>query len=652
MQRYVLTRRFLERAALERPVILWLEDAHWSSEALAFADYMMRVQRLAPCPVMLVLTARSDVLEEQPRLKQQFSALLRYPRASRMQLSALAPQERRSLVQALLVLEEDLARQVEERTAGNPQFTIQLVGDWVERGLLEVGKEGFTLCAGANATIPDHIHQLWRDRVQRFLAHHDGHAQLALELAASLGQSVDTEEWRRAAQALRLKIPAGLAQDLASARLATLRPHGWSFAHNMLRESLERSARERALWVDLNRACASMLESRHRGAPQVAARLGHHLLQAGEQSRALPALLQGATWSTSRSEYARAMHLISLTRDVLREIQQPARDIIWGRLLLQELLCLTEQGLSQEADALAQRAEKLAREQHWHRLLPELHRLHAHALRKRGDLRGAAHLFLKAHDGFEATGQREALAACLRGLGFVFCQMGELDRAQRLCESAVNAYREDQDLLGVAESHQALAVICRKRDRLPQAERHARDALKLHTRGGYVLGQASSHNTLAEIARCRGQLAQAEHGYRQAITLYERVGSRDTAVPRLNLAMTLLLRGHYRQAAAELQAVQNELQEQDRQGLEAVATWATLPCLAWTGDIERWDQTFAATHRKLQEMGMVDPDLAWLARLSGEVLAQRGQHQRAQLCQSAAASLWKEPATSRRRVNP
>ena len=78
----------------------------------------------------------------------------------RLSIKALTPEHTSTLVQELLGLERSLARQVESRTAGNPMFAVQLIGDWVRRGILEETPAGLVVRVGENVVLPDDLHHV------------------------------------------------------------------------------------------------------------------------------------------------------------------------------------------------------------------------------------------------------------------------------------------------------------------------------------------------------------------------------------------------------------------------------------------------------------------------------------------------------------
>ncbi|HEX5714963.1 MAG TPA: AAA family ATPase [Thermoanaerobaculia bacterium] len=195
-ERFDLVERRCRRLARQRPVLILLDDLHWGAELIAFADHLLRT---ADLPVLILATVRDEALAERPLESAAIAELLALPGASSLDVPPLSPGERAALVQHLLGLSGELAAQVEERTHGNPLFAVQLVGDWVLRGVLEVGETGFVLRPGEEARFPDDLHQVWSARVGRLLDGSPAGSREALEIGAALGPDVDREEWRRPA---------------------------------------------------------------------------------------------------------------------------------------------------------------------------------------------------------------------------------------------------------------------------------------------------------------------------------------------------------------------------------------------------------------------------------------------------------------------
>ncbi|MCA9492915.1 MAG: AAA family ATPase, partial [Myxococcales bacterium] len=332
-ERYVTIRRLLQAMTAERPLVLWLDDVHHGLDALRFAVYLLDYAARQPLPILLVLTATDELLEKRKDEGNVLAELLEHERASRLAVEALPATHRSALVRGVLGLDPALARRVEDRTHGNPLFVVQLVGDWVQRGLLRVGAEGFVL--HDDEELPSDVSGMWAQRVARMLARRTDEEGHALELAAVLGSEVDPAEWGAACLLAPGAHPSdALLNDLLDQRLVRTGPDGpgsgWTFSHDTLRTALLNRADEAGRLPIWHRACAELLEGeaqRHRrtamatpsGASSWMERVGRHWLGAGQPERALPWLQEGARERVSTGDYAVAEQLVLLRDEALRD---------------------------------------------------------------------------------------------------------------------------------------------------------------------------------------------------------------------------------------------------------------------------------------------------------------------------------------------
>src|SRR6185295_13107528 len=186
---------------------------------------------------------------------------------------------------------------------------------------------GFTLRAGEAAPLPEDIHHLWAAHVGALLRGRPPSYRTALELAAALGLSVDAMEWEEACRAAGAEPPLELPDLLARRRLARRTSEGFAFVHAMLRESLERLAREGGRWAAHHLACAAVLDRRYTGGePGAAERVARHLLQAGNPGAAVDPLLRAAAERRETSDYARALDLLERRERALYAAGTPPSD--------------------------------------------------------------------------------------------------------------------------------------------------------------------------------------------------------------------------------------------------------------------------------------------------------------------------------------
>ncbi|MDP2307621.1 MAG: protein kinase [Pseudomonadota bacterium] len=623
-ERHALVRRAVARATGARPVIVRLEDVQWGSDALAFAAHVLRAQETDPSPILLVLTARAEALAERPVEALQLSELMGLGAvATWLEVGPLGENEQVALVEGLLGLGGALGDQVRARSGGNPAFAVQLVGDWVARGILEAGEDGFSLRPGARAELPDDLHATWAARLDRALASLGPRApaaHAALEIAAALGPEVDEGEWRRACAAADLAIPSGLVERLVLERLVApvVGDAGdeddqeelvWAFSHGMLRESIARGAVEAGRAPAAHRACAAMLLDRH-GTTALAERLGRHLLAAGAFDDALGFLMQAARERSTRGEFRAGFSLLAAREEALRGLGAPPSDPRWGEGRLLHAWLHLRQGQTVMA---AQRAEGIlaeTRRHAWSALLPDALHLSGEVARARGAPSKALELIQQARTLFERLGNERGAAGCGFALGALALQLGELPRAARLLQQAQVALLRAGDERRLADCVRLRAETARRGGALDVAEGLIHEAQALYAKLQNKVGQAETLFVRAEIARNRGDLEDAVAGYRTALRTLETAGSDDVGMPLVRLGMVLTVLGRPADALTVLDAARLLAERHEDPRLSGVALAARVAVDAALGDGAAFDSHLARAVALLEGTDLVDPDVA------------------------------------------
>jgi tetratricopeptide (TPR) repeat protein len=621
-ERHALVRRVVERATAARPVILRLDDVQWGSDALAFVASVLRAQETHPAPILMVLTARAEALAERPVEALQLSELMGLGAvATWLEVRPLAEHEQVQLVEGLLGLGGALAEQVRVRSGGNPAFAVKLVGDWVARGVLEPGDDGFSLRPGALAELPDDLHAVWAARLDRALVGFGGRAadaRAALEIAAALGAEVDEGEWRRACRAAELTIPAGLVERLVAERLVSpVARDGaadddelvWAYSHGMLRESVERGAVEAGRARAAHRACAAMLLDRH-GTAALAERLGRHLLAAGAYADAVGFLMQAARERSTRGEFRAGFALLAAREEALRGLGAPPSDARWGEGRLLHAWLHLRQG---QAVMAGQRAEGIlaeTRRHGWGVLLPDALLLSGEVARARGVPSRALELIQQARTLFERLGNERGAASAGFALGALALQLGELPRAARLLQQAQVALLRAGDERRLADCVRLRAEAARRSGALDVAEGLIGEAHALYLRLQNRVGQAETVFVRAEIARNRGDLEDAVGGYRTALRTLETAGSDDVGMPLVRLGIVLTLLDRPNDARTVLDAARVLADRRDDPGLAGVALAARVAVDAVLNDGPAFDTHLARAVTHLTSTDLVDPDVA------------------------------------------
>jgi class 3 adenylate cyclase/tetratricopeptide (TPR) repeat protein len=149
-------RRFVEAIAAARPLVLVVEDLHWADQAmLEFLEHL--VERSADLPLLLVATARPELLERQPGWGGGSLASTRIP------LGALTDLETARLLAALVgrsVLPVGVQALLLERAAGNPLYAEEFARLLADHGLAAGNQVEGEVAAVPDIPVPETVHGL------------------------------------------------------------------------------------------------------------------------------------------------------------------------------------------------------------------------------------------------------------------------------------------------------------------------------------------------------------------------------------------------------------------------------------------------------------------------------------------------------------
>jgi hypothetical protein len=264
-------------AAGARPVVLRLDDVHWSQgEAFALIDAL----RARAVPVCALCTARSEEIGEA----QAFDRAAAAAGVARLHLDPLDGADTERLLQGLLDVDDALAAALAARAEGNPLFATLLlrqlvVGEaLVRRGgrhLLRPGRDLAALPADVDALLGRRLDQVGASR-RELAALALVRDRVALPVAAELARRLG----ERAAEAWDAALAAGILRVEGGA---------YAFEHGLLREHLVRGlapADARALHALAAEVLAPLV-----GQEDVQEERAHHLRAAGRLPEACEALL-------------------------------------------------------------------------------------------------------------------------------------------------------------------------------------------------------------------------------------------------------------------------------------------------------------------------------------------------------------------------
>ncbi len=630
---HAATEVLLRRVAGPRVVVVWLEDAHQSTEALFLARRL--VESPEPLPVLLLVTVQDEELAERPD-ETAFVQSVVVGGATELVVGLLGAEEHHELVQVLLGLEGALAQRIEERTHGNPLFAVQLVGHLVARGLLVPGERGFKLKPGTAFDIPDDLLAVWEEHAERLLAAWGDHEARALELAAVFGLELRQSDFQE------LCAIGGLAPNpevvTEAMRRRLIRPLGgrvqrWAFVHGMLREVLLRRVRRRGHWQQANRVCAEHLGSAPRPDPE---RLSRHLLDAGDLLGALAPLHTAVTERFARGDF-RSGALVAEAERAAKDVGLPESDPRWGDVWLDQAWLFLGRGDLPEAERWAVRVERAARRHAWSEVLPRALRLAAQVERKLGHLDEAITLTREAEESFVARGDQVRAAVCRTQMGDLLMR-SSVPKAAEAYKAALAMTSDPQHQIN---AWKGLADCAQRQNDLSSAKMCLERVRDTATRAGQRSSLAYATNVLGEIARKSGDLAGAEALYREAAARYQALDDASAVYPLLNVGLLQVLRGAWTEAAATLGPV---LAREERGGVQTVpacfARAVLLPCAAGEGAWDKVTEHLSWLEAFLGEKKILDADLGRMAALAGSLTATAGREVLAVRCWTLARDQW------------
>lgn len=623
-----LVRRLLQAMARQRPLIVRLDDAQWDLGTLGLVEHLTQPGAELDSPVLILMTVATDE-PAQPRVEALLGGLADRDGFERIPLKPLDKAERQLLLEAMLPLDPALAAQVATHAGGSPLLAAQVLGDWIERGLLAVGAERFELASGGEAPATGNRDAAWTSRLDRALAGADPAQQLALELAAALGQVVDDEEWRAVCVSVQVPAPERLLGELLDRRLVVCGPegpsHGWWFAHTRLREFMLGAAARQGVLPERHRTCAAVLVER--GGARAYERAAGHLEAAGDLEEAAGNLLTAVQRRVGDGEPWAAESLLERWRQLADRMKLRPGDPRRGEagLLAAELHVV--RGAWDEAVGAAESTLVQALAHGWAAVELRVLRLAGHSLAEVGRADDAQERLTRGERMAQAEGVPLLQARYLVHLGDLRRMQGRHDEAGDLYLKALAEAEAVDEYAG--HCTYGLACLAGRDGRFDVARRWAEKTKAAWLRSGNRYGVAKLLNELGEIERRAGNLDAAEAAYRESVRLLDALGHSGATVVRTNLALVLVLRARYGEARPVLESCVATAERERWGGMLGAMNLAMLPCLAADRDWGAWQKRLEAGMKALAQAGYADPDTAAMARLAGDLAVQAGAPERA-----------------------
>jgi tetratricopeptide (TPR) repeat protein len=566
-------RAALARAAKEHPLLLVLDDAHWSDDAtLDLVEALARGEVEAPIAVLVL--ARPDLSERRQRLRRSFRLSL--------ELGPLSPERAREL--AGLCLGEGAAREsallLAEAAEGNPFFVEELAQDQLERS------------SGVAAT-PSTVEEVIQARLDRLsdaerevlraaaLLGHNFRRREILSLLAAVG-APETEELDACLAALDARRivsplpPDASADDRYALRHSLIREVAYREIAPAVRRRLHAAAAEllRGSSESVERlvALAGHLEcsedpegalSAYRRAGDLATALGAagDAFQCYARARALPGAAADVELSIQAGEAAVqagafAEAEAALDEAVTRAASRAERPELAARALHARASLAKQCGRWDEALGYTRRGLALVDEGRQPVLAARLHSLTGWVLGYiRGDNAAGLPESLRAVELLGPVGDKAELARAYSALGANYMRAGRW-RDQLACNQRSLQLGEEMGSLEItARAHLNLGVNYLGLGELEESLSHSRHAVSQSERMCALALAAVARNNVALALVDLGRLGEAEEEVRRGLREAQRCGGcyfEDEAL--ITLARVAAKRGDLSQARSQAEA--------------------------------------------------------------------------------------------------
>lgn len=646
-QKNTLIARVLARLGRRRSPVVWLDDLHHNPDTVGLVEHL--VTSNDPPTGLILATVRSDILADNPEIERRITDLADHKRCERIDVGPIGPADHRELIDRMLPVAAEFGDRLAERTEGNPLFAHQLLGDLIASRDIEAGPQGFQIPAGASPSVPDDIHQLWTGRIDKLVNRYPSEeaeaAREAIELAAALGREVATEEWRAVCADAGHHIPERLIDELVERGLARRTDNGWSFAHGLLVDSIERKSAEDGRWCEHHRRCATSLEQLYleeRG--ETARRRAKHWLAAGDDERALEPLLEAAEHYQITGDLDAAFSVCDLHDEARQRLGLGADDRRTVRALLKRVRLTSRVGGFDEVERVVERCEATCRRQGWDDLLAEVsvHQAYLADL-LHGDIDSGIEIAQRALTIFEALDDQLGIARTLRRLGWLQRRGGDIREAHQSFQKAERVTGGIGDPRQHAISLNTLSVVHKDRHEYDVANEFLSRALQIFEEIGDPFLISTCLNGLGDNYRFKGDLACAEDYYRRDLADCIRAGiNQEIHISHINLGIVSSMQGKFGEGIDWFQRALDVATNQNLSGWVGYIHGVSLFPVTGLGDWEGFDHHLERAREHLQQRPIFNRDMAECCAEAGRLAYEAGEVERARSAWEMAREQWVE----------
>lgn len=566
-------------AATNRPLLLIIEDVHWSDDAsLEFLLYFAR--RIVAEPVLLVLTYRSD--EVHPALGHFLAMLDRERLAAEFALARLSPDEVDAMLQAIFrakaPVRRDFVTAVATLTEGNPFFIEEIVKSLATPdGQPASADETAAVSLDSALQIPRSVQMAVQRRSERLSAA----ARNVLVLAAVAGRRFDFA----LLQALTGQDEGALLRDIKELITAQLvveeSAERFAFRHALTRQAIysELLARERRT---LHRTVAETMERLYAASGAADAHradLAYHFYEAGAWQEALEYSRQvGERALALYAPRAAVEHFTRALGAAWQLDQSPPAALYRSRGQAYETLGEFERARSDHETALDIAHAADDRQEEWQSLMDLGYLWAGRDYQRTGDF------FRRAADRARMLADPLVYARSLNRLANWHVNTGQTAEGLSVHYEALDIFEQEADAPGRAETLDLLGMANGTAGDVVRGVQHYDDAIDLFRTLGETQVLSSSLASRAVYASpvftettpgARGTMAEGARDTAEALALARKIGwSAGQAYAEWTAAVVHATHGNFGAALAHGHEAVRIATEIEHQQWLAAAHWA------------------------------------------------------------------------------
>ncbi len=561
--------RFVELLADRRPVVIAIDDGHYNADGVELVSHLAGKDGHPILAIVCETTGHPSTSLDRLKSAEDVRVIAVDP---------LKPDELSTMLASICSLPLEKQRLVGEKSEGSPLFAVQLVTDWVKKGVLEARGEKI-VAVGPIPPLPNSIRDVWSRRLKDL----QPDALSALKLIATFGKNSRISHLQGVFEQAQRELDEDLIDSAIREGLLRHSDQGIEFVHGLLQDCvLEMCSDDERL--EFNAICAQFLAQRPLATPSDHMRIARHLTLAQQQVSASDHMLTACLGARRAFDVE---NLRDWTTEWMVVLEQNPDDASWAQALsMQSYTYLLGTGESDRSKAV-----ELAR-----RAIDHANRSgDADAIVAARARRALTTLYSgQVDDGLEIL--KDLPSANPNLMAEALVTEARLESVRRNLEVVLVRAKEAEEIatdMGLLiQAKQIRARVYLEQDALTEANAHIVAAASLAMEHEYLIAEARSYQTMAFIADASGDFEEAERAHRKALSLFELATPR-TAYPqneREYVARALLAQRRFVEARLEFQKLE-ELAALGHVGFRQNIYDGLLACAAGLGDWSLFDST-------------------------------------------------------------